>query len=448
MKNIRMQRVIIVLIVMTLIFSAFSLAACANQETDTEDPSKEIIPAGDEGEEESPTEEPRVEPDVPNEMFDYTLNVMHWTVIGLEDVWTIWEEICPEEDITSHTGDLLADDIYDRTAWLEENYGITITQKLQEHIGLPTAVANMISSGSDEFQLLVEFGFDAQRVFGKNYFLDLSTLEYIDFEKPWWVDSAISELRLGDYVEFGVSDMLLLDKASTTMMFYNIRMADDLGITGLYDEVESYNWTIETLAEYAELALSDDGDEEWTELDTYGLISGDDPTHNFYIGAGKHFIARDGDDYYYQYGSDEETLDIMTTILDEIMYQDFMWNTWQNQDATNISFKAGSALFTVATARSCNELRQMEDNYGILPNPMYDKYQKQYYSQVSNYGDSMFAVFNTAGEPDTVAAALELLSYYSYYEVYPDFYDVVIQGRGTRDAESREMLDIIFSGRT
>ena len=47
-----------------------------------------------------------------------------------------------------------------------------------------------------------------------------------------------------------------------------------------------------------------------------------------------------------------------------------------------------------------------------------------------------------------MAAAIELLSYYSYYEVYPDFYEVVIQGRGTRDAESREMLDIVFSTRT
>ena len=158
----------------------------------------------------------------------------------------------------------------------------------------------------------------------------------------------------------------------------------------------------------------------------------------------------DDNNYFYEYGSDEETLEIMTTILEELLYQDFYWNTWQHQtaDTNQISFRVGSSLFTGATARSCNELRQMEDAYGILPNPLYDEYQTQYYSQVSNYGDSMLAVFNTAGDPSKVAAAIELMSYYSYYEIYPDFYEVVIQGRGTRDAESREMLDLIFAGRT
>ena len=441
-------RWVALLLAMLMICSAFLMSACADE---TEQPADDAASTDDPTtpDEPAPEEEPEVLPDVPDGAYDYELNVMHWQVIGLENVWTIWEEICPDEEITSHTGDLITDDIYDRTAWLAENYGITVTKTWQEHNTLPHVVANMLSSGSDEFQLLVEFGFDAQRVFGKNYFLDLATLDYIDFEKPWWVDSAISELSLGDYVEFGVSDMLILDKASTTMTFYNAQMADDLGISGLYTLVENNEWTIEAMAEYAEMALSDDGDGEWTDMDTYGIIAGDDPTHNFYIGAGKHFIARDKDgDYFYEYGSDEETIDIMITILDEIMYQDFLWNTWQHQNTNNVDFKTGSALFQVETARLCNSLRQMEDDYGILPNPLYDEYQEQYYSQVSNYGDSMFAVFNTAGDPDKVAAAIELMSYYSYYNVYPDFYEVVIQGRGTRDAESKEMLEVIFNGRT
>ena len=442
------KKTISLILALLLVVSSLIMSACADQTQDPVTDPEQGTDTPEDPAEDTPEETVIVEPDVPQNYFDYELNVMHWRVIGLEDVWTIWEEICPDEEINSHTGDLIYDDIYDRSAWIEENYGILVSKGWQEHVGLPNAVSSLISSGSDEYQLLVEFGFDAQRVFGKNYFLDLSSLEYINFDKPWWVDSAINELKLGDYVEFGVSDMLLLDKASTTMTFYNIQMADDLGISGLYELVRNREWTIEEMAEYAELALMDDGDGEWTEMDTYGIISGDDPTHNFYIGAGKHFIAMDDDEYYYQYGSDEETIDIMIDILDIIMYQDFYWNTWQHQDVTDISFKDGAALFTVATARSCNELRHMEDNYGILPNPLYNELQEQYYSQVSNYGDSMFAVFNTAGDPSKVAAAIELLSYYSYYNVYPDFYDVVIQGRGTRDAESKEMLEIIFNSRT
>ena len=140
----------------------------------------------------------------------------------------------------------------------------------------------------------------------------------------------------------------------------------------------------------------------------------------------------------------------MTVILEDLLYQDFYWNTWahRNEDTSLLGFDTGSSLFLASVARDCNSLRQMEDAYGILPNPLYDEYQDQYYSQINNYRDSILSVFSTAGDPNKVAAAIELMSYYSYYEIYPSFYEVVIQGRGTRDAESREMLDIIFSNRT
>ncbi len=446
MKVNKLQRLISLLIAALLLVGTFSLIACADEEQTPDTPDNGEQPSTPD--EEPDKQEERVLPDVPDEMYDYTVNVMHWLINGHEFVW---EEVCPDEEITSHTGDLIVDDIFDRTAWLEENYGIVITKGFQEHVAMPTAVASMISSGSDDYQMQIEFGFGAQRAFGKNYYLDLSQLDYINFDKPWWVESTIKELKIGDYVEFAVSDMLLLDKAETSMMFYNVRMADALGITGLYEDVDNMEWTIERLAEYAELALIDDGDGEWTQTDTYGIIGGDDPTHNFYIGAGKHFLTQNDDgDYYYEYGSDEESIDIMTTILDTIMYQDFYWNTWAHRDENTdqIGFDVGSSLFYASVARSCNQLRQMEDAYGILPIPLYDEYQKQYYSQISNYRDSILSVFSTAGDPSKVAAAIELMSYYSYYEVYPDFYEVVIQGRGTRDAESMEMLDIIFNSRT
>ena len=165
------------------------------------------------------------------------------------------------------------------------------------------------------------------------------------------------------------------------------------------------------------------------------------------------FISRDADgEYYYSYGTEEETLEVMTTILEEIMYQDFFWNSWltRNEVASEDqpTFKKGMSLFNVGMAKSCNSLRDMENAYGILPIPKYDEDQEQYYSRVNNYHDSLIGVFNTAGEPEKVGAALELMSYYSYYNIYDDFYEVVIQGRGTRDEESRRMLDLIFSTRT
>jgi hypothetical protein len=39
------------------------------------------------------------------------------------------------------------------------------------------------------------------------------------------------------------------------------------------------------------------------------------------------------------------------------------------------------------------------------------------------------------------------MSYLSYYDIYPIFYDTIILGRSARDQQSKEMLELIFQTR-
>ena len=205
--------------------------------------------------------------------------------------------------------------------------------------------------------------------------------------------------------------------------------------------------------EYAALAHEDNGDDTWDHNDIYGISNGDDPVHNLYIGSGNHFIKKNEDgEFYYSYRNDEETTDVMITILEDVMYADWFWNSWLKRDLGGDyqpKFDDGKALFSFNKAKGCLTLRDMVDDYGILPIPKYTAEQDQYYSQVSNYHDSLFAIpMSALGNTEIIGAAIELMSYYSYYNIYNDFFEIVIQNRGTRDAESKEMLGLIFSTRT
>ena len=60
----------------------------------------------------------------------------------------------------------------------------------------------------------------------------------------------------------------------------------------------------------------------------------------------------------------------------------------------------------------------------------------------------MMAMMATVPDPEKIGMAIELLSKYSYYNIFPELYDVVICGKGTRDVESIEMLGTIFAHRT
>lgn len=422
------------LLLLSFLLCLLMFVACVPEDTDNPVPPT------------TPPPSQRVEPDIEKKDYNGTFNVLHYTTSNHE--WTNpWDEIVPASGMETRPGDLIGNNIFDRAAWLEQEYGITVTSEYIEYTKLPTTMSTIMSSSSTEYQLLDTMGRSAQVLMGKEYFTNMADIPGINFENPWWNKNALETLSLGDYVEFAVSDMLLIDKSATMAMYYNIRMADDLELSGFYEHVHNYEWTIERLMEYAEIGHTDNGDDKWDKDDIYGIVANDDPVHALYIGSGNRFMEKDENgEYYYSYGTGNTML-VMTDLLLDVMYQDFYWNSYVHPDAPD--FANGGALFTFDKVKRCMKLREMQDDYGVLPIPMLNEMQKQYYSLVSNYHDSMFAVINTnVNNKQLIGAALELMGYYSYYEINDDFYDVVIQNRGTRDEESKRMLQIIFQTRT
>ena len=446
-----MKRLLCAILLLLLTLSlCLGLVACGPEEgpvvePDDKDDQTEQPDNKDPSEEEPGKTDEVVYPEVPEKDFNDTFNVLHYTTANHE--WTNpWDEIVPASGLEIAPGDLIGDDIFERATWLEETYGIHISCEYMDYVKFPTQMPSIISSGSKDYQLLDTMGLSAQRLMGNEYFTNIAELPYINFENPWWVDNALEAMSLGDYVEFAVSDMLLIDKSATMMLFYNIPMAENVGIENIYDDVRNFEWTIERLAEYAELGLETNGDDVMDEDDVYGLVTNDDPVHMLYVAAGKTFISKDEDGaFYYSYG-EGDTFDIMMDNLNTIMYAEFTWNNYLKPEAP--IFADGGALFTFDKLKRCMSLREMKDDYGILPMPMYNEEQAKYYGPVSNYHDSMFAVISTnIDNRETIGAALELMGHYSYYNIYRDFYEVLIQNRGTRDAESKEMLAIIFANR-
>ena len=474
MKN-NVFRLVALLLALVMCFGL--LVACSEPETPADDTDTEQEgnkPSTDDTQDpgdnptDDPSDDPSDDPEEPEkEYFEHSVpegknfagnsnnivNVLHYTT-GDHEAYNPWDEICPSTGMEVSPGDYVGDMIFDRTAWLEENYGIVMGCEYKEHgPSFVDAVRSEIQTGACDYQLVDYFAFGAQKVMGQEYFLNMAEVEYIDFDDPWWIDSAVEALSLGDYVEFSASDMLLLDKGATTLIYYNIGMAEDLGIDNLYDLVRDYEWTLDAMVECAEMALKDNGDDVWDHNDIYGISNGDDPVHNLYIASGNKFIKKDDNgEFYYSYCTDEGTADVMIDILEKVMYADWFWNSWIKRDLgkdNQPKFSEGQALFSFGKAKNCLTMRDMEADYGILPIPMYDLEQGQYYSQVSNYHDSLFAIpMSATGNTEIIGAAIELLSHYSYYNIYDNFFEVIIQNRGSRDAESKEMLDIIFDTRT
>ena len=128
------------------------------------------------------------------------------------------------------------------------------------------------------------------------------------------------------------------------------------------------------------------------------------------------------------------TIDIMTektvTALEKI--SNFHFNTegcrvYKNQWDERKYFPQGLAVFAPLAFDNCfNSCRDMQDSYGMLPNPKWDEAQERYltnaYDQFSVYGVPLSV---PTGDLEFVGTIYECLNAESYSS-YPAYYDVAL----------------------
>jgi hypothetical protein len=116
-----------------------------------------------------------------------------------------------------------------------------------------------------------------------------------------------------------------------------------------------------------------------------------------------------------------------------------------------IGFSEGRGLFLLSYLWDATAFRDMEDDFGILPMPLYDETQTRYYNSVASYPMSFFVVpMCTFGAEEYARTGYltQMLGYESKIHMTPAYYEQTLQNKVSRDEESAAMLDLIFSTRT
>ena len=86
-------------------------------------------------------------------------------------------------------------------------------------------------------------------------------------------------------------------------------------------------------------------------------------------------------------------------------------------------------------------LRDMEDDFMILPMPMLDETQPHYNTRIHD-SCTLFGVPVSVGGTDCISAALEALSSESFKEVTPAYYEIALKVKFTRDSDSGRMIEL------
>ena len=239
-------------------------------------------------------------------------------------------------------------------------------------------------------------------------------------------------------------------------VFYNKSLAENYTLENLYDVVNDGKWTIDYIQEitkdmYIDLNANGkvDGD------DSFGLITTPGSPVNTYLWAfGGHILQKnqsgDVELVYHNAKTGEMVQKLCSFFFDNEAIQN------QNEDTDFPTPVHSYSLDRFIDGRSVfinNEifasieyLRDMKDDYGILPYPKWDENQDKYYTMVDGSHD-VLAVPITVSDPERTGIITEALCAESYKQVVPAYYETALKTKYTRDDESIAMIDMIVNSR-
>ncbi len=434
-----------------LLLAILAATGCASQEETTTPKETQAV---DSPATEAVTEivtEPRIDPNLPE---DLNFEGHTFTIMNNEHSLPMWTQygVGSEE----MNGESLNDAIYSRNKTIEDQYNCTVVS--YQTLDLNGELTKLIRAGDSTVDVTTPHlrTFASQAANG--LYVDLHTVESLELSQPWYDQNSVAEVSIMNRL-FGVaSDITLMDKQATGALVFNkgIYTSYDLDSTfgDIYTIVRDGKWTFDMLTALATSVSSDlDGDGVRTEADLYGLLYQRDTLTSLFTAFDINLATKNADDVPEMTIATDRNFTVTEKIFDLIYRDDYCMHVMKyfgEQDYTDKmveTFQSDHALLMWIRLRDVEDLRNMDTDFGILPMPKYDENDSSYRSAVNSYVGTMTCIPQSNYNPELTGYFIEALASESHYTVIPEYYNVNLQGKISRDEDSREMLDIIFSNR-
>ncbi|MBQ9692378.1 MAG: hypothetical protein IJV70_04395 [Clostridia bacterium] len=285
-----------------------------------------------------------------------------------------------------------------------------------------------------------------------NYFHNLNDSNYIDIDEPWWYDDAIMELSVDTYnYRFLYGDIQLSDLGRAGTVFFNKNLyAQYLSPTKdgneLYNKVLDGTWTLEELSRLIKKShISRGGD---ASNDIYGaILTHAESAHYLREASGIKMYERDETGMPIFNFKDDRSVAFVTALYDLYFNNEGVLNPYCNKTPIEHYFTNSQVIFEMNILYDTfnTSMREMKDDFGILPNPKFNEEQEEYISLV--HDASMTTCIPVSTDIDRaneeVSAVIEALASESYRNVIVAFYETALKAAYNRDDQSSQMIDII-----
>ena len=370
-----------------------------------------------------------------------------------EVTFLIWED-CPmlEFYVESMNGEIINDAIFDRNRIVEDRLGVKL--RYVETLGTDSYMAAYIqkaeadlTSGACEYDIYAGYSRAAPTMALSGHCEELTGLDYLDFEMPWWPEALLEQCLINDRLYFCSGDL------STTLLwmmigtFFNKELVEQNGIENPYDLVRSNKWTIDKFMELNTNKYSDlNGDGNIDSGDFYGFIIYNVNIDALFTAVGFSALEKNsnGDLVISPMLNSQRIYDLLDKLGNFFATPDVSFN---NDTSIRSIFFEQRALFTtdrvfIVCGKDYGSTASIEFEYGLIPNPKYDIYQENYSTNVG-HTFTMYAISKGAFDANACAAVFECLSSESYRRVTPMVFETAMKIKYASDEVTTEMYDIL-----
>ena len=390
-----------------------------------------------------------------NELGDINWGGEEFTVLYADRFKTECVGVNETVDKDGGSSQVINDAVYQRNSLLEDRCNLKYNTIEKEWTALQTAVSNEAKTGTGDFQLINSLTSQAATMATGKMLYDFLALD-VDVDQPWW-DSGTADFCLNEAIYFMSGSINFSDDNVTYVLIFNKDLLKSYpNIENPYQTVKNWEWTLDYFNDTIQDISTNIGDtSKWDEEDIYGFVTTYEYGSTFFMGSDLRFVVNNRDsDQPELYLSNKSNMERALNVLD------LSKQIYHNNNATYMSpageegkglscFKDGRGLFYGEVAAYLAELNKSTDfTYGVLPVPKYDKSQPFYRTWTHSSGSS-YSVVSAIKENQTelVGNILQAMAILSHQHLKPAYYDTMLTSRNIRDAESAEMLDLIFQNR-
>ena len=374
---------------------------------------------------------------------------MKFTVFTYPAGSDIWSDV--DWSAEEYTGEGLNDAVYDRITQVEDLLNIDIVTAYGTSRDDINSIINSVKAQDGAYQLATSKIVGVITLASNKYVQELNSFAAngtLDLGAEWWDQNILKDFSIAHKNFALTGDIGTMYKKSIACLMFNKNLLAEHNLEDPYALMRDGKWTIDKAVELGTQVSADlDGNGVRDENDQYGLICFSNMLGSAVLGADVKFMDQDENGIPVDVFYSEKTVSVVEKLA-TLMFDPNITYSWSrnNKDETVAfsMYKSDKALLYYGEMHAVATMRDMESEFGILPMPKYDEAQESYHHAVNQDVAATYVIPADNIAYESTGYIVDALGAASKNYLTPAYFEKMLKGKVSRDAESQESLEIIF----